>query len=89
MRILECVWLFLQPFFGFVKAAEDMADEDRVVPPPLLIFVNKVIERHWAAPPPVSTESAPQPPDTRSLSEISIPSEEIAADEEIVFPVNI
>jgi len=39
--------------------------------------------------PPVSTESAPQPPDTRSLSEIFIPSEEIAADEEIVFPVNI
>ena len=40
-------------------------------------------------PPPTSTESAPQPPDTRSLSEIFIPSEEIAADEEIVFPVNI
>lgn len=39
--------------------------------------------------PPVSTESAPQPPDTRSLSEIFIPSEEVAADEEIVFPVNI
>ena len=39
--------------------------------------------------PPASTESAPQPPDTRSLSEIFIPSEEIAADEEIVFPVNL
>jgi len=34
-------------------------------------------------------ESAPQPPDTRPLDEIFIPSQEIAADEEIVFPVNI
>ena len=34
-------------------------------------------------------ETAPQPPDTRPLDEIFIPSEEIAADEEIVFPVNI
>jgi len=33
-------------------------------------------------------ESAP-PPDTRPLDEIFIPSQEIAADEEIVFPVNI
>ena len=34
-------------------------------------------------------EAAPQPPDTRPLDEIFIPSQEIAADEEIVFPVNI
>lgn len=34
------------------------------------------------------TESAPAP-DTRPLDEIFIPSQEIAADEEIVFPVNI
>ena len=39
-----------------------------------------------AEPPPA--ESAP-PPDTRPLDEIFIPSQEIAADEEIVFPVNI
>ena len=44
-----------------------------------------------AAPEPEATppaESAP-PPDTRPLDEIFIPSEEIAADEEVVFPVNI
>ena len=39
-----------------------------------------------AEPPPA--ESAP-PPDTRPLDEIFIPSQEIAADGEIVFPVNI
>ncbi len=41
--------------------------------------------------PPAETppaETAP-PPDTRPLDEIFIPSQEIAADEEIVFPVNI
>lgn len=39
------------------------------------------------APPPA--ESAPQEPDTRPLDEIFIPSQEIGADEEVVFPVNI
>lgn len=34
-------------------------------------------------------DAAPQPPDTRPLDEIFIPSEEISADEEIVFPVDI
>jgi hypothetical protein len=35
-------------------------------------------------------EEAPPPaPDTRPLDEIFIPSEEIAADEEVTFPVNI
>jgi hypothetical protein len=37
-------------------------------------------------------EAAPEPPpapETRPLDEIFIPSEEIAADEEITFPVNI
>ena len=34
-------------------------------------------------------EAAPPLPDTRPLDEIFIPSEEIGADEEIVFPVNI
>ena len=43
-------------------------------------------ETEAASPP---AESAPQPPDTRPLDEIFIPSQEIAADEEIVFPVNI
>jgi hypothetical protein len=43
-------------------------------------------EAEGAAPP---AESAPQAPDTRPLDEIFIPSQEIAADEEIVFPVNI
>ena len=43
-------------------------------------------EVEGAAPP---AESAPQVPDTRPLDEIFIPSEEIGADEEIVFPVNI
>lgn len=43
-------------------------------------------EVEGAAPP---AESAPQAPDTRPLDEIFIPSEEIGADEEIVFPVNI
>lgn len=38
---------------------------------------------------PPAAESAPQPPDTRPLDEIFIPSQEIGADEEIVFPVNI
>ncbi|MFL2555059.1 MAG: hypothetical protein ACJ0S4_10275 [Candidatus Rariloculaceae bacterium] len=31
----------------------------------------------------------PPPPETRPLDEIFIPSEEIAADEEVTFPVNI
>ena len=31
----------------------------------------------------------PPPPDTRPLDEIFIPSEEIQADEEVTFPVNI
>ncbi len=35
-----------------------------------------------------ATEPVP-PPDTRPLDEIFIPSEEIAADEEVTFPVNI
>ena len=39
--------------------------------------------------PPAAEEAAPEQPDTRPLDEIFIPSEEIAADEEIVFPVNI
>ena len=36
-------------------------------------------------------EEAPPPPapDTRPLDDIFIPSEEIAADEEVTFPVNI
>ncbi|MEE8237207.1 MAG: hypothetical protein V3S67_02730 [Gammaproteobacteria bacterium] len=34
-------------------------------------------------------EAPPAPPDTRPLDEIFIPSEEIAADEEVIFPVNI
>lgn len=38
--------------------------------------------------PPPPAESAP-PPDTRPLDEIFIPSEEIAADEEVIFPVDI
>ena len=43
-------------------------------------------ETEAEAPPPA--ESAREP-DTRPLDEIFIPSQEIAADEEIVFPVNI
>ena len=35
------------------------------------------------------TEAPPAPPDTRPLDEIFIPSEEIEADEEVIFPVNI
>jgi len=31
----------------------------------------------------------PPPPDTRPLDEIFIPSEEVGADEEVTFPVNI
>ena len=34
-------------------------------------------------------EPTPRVPDTRTLDEIFIPSQEIDADEEIVFPVNI
>ena len=34
-------------------------------------------------------EAPPPPPETRPLDEIFIPSEEIAADEEVIFPVNI
>ncbi len=34
-------------------------------------------------------EAPPAPPDTRPLDEIFIPSEEIGADEEVIFPVNI
>ena len=34
-------------------------------------------------------DAPPPPPDTRPLDEIFIPSEEIAADEEVTFPVNI
>ncbi len=36
-----------------------------------------------------TTPTPPAPPDTRPLDEIFIPSEEIAADEEVIFPVNI
>ena len=43
-------------------------------------------EAEEAAPP---AESAPQAPDTRPLDEIFIPSQEVGADEEVVFPVNI
>jgi hypothetical protein len=38
---------------------------------------------------PEEEAAAPPPPDTRPLDEIFIPSEEIAADEEVTFPVNI
>ena len=34
-------------------------------------------------------EAPPAPPDTRPLDEIFVPSQEIAADEEVIFPVNI
>ena len=43
-------------------------------------------EVEGAAPP---AESAPHVPDTRPRDEIFMPSEDIGADEEIVFPVNI
>ncbi len=36
-----------------------------------------------------TTPTPPAPPDTRPLDEIFIPSEEIAADEAVIFPVNI
>jgi hypothetical protein len=51
-----------------------------------------------AAPPGGAEESAPERPpaappqaeeDDRTLEDIFIPSEEIAADEEITFPINI
>ncbi len=35
------------------------------------------------------SEAPPALPDTRPLDEIFIPSEEIEADEEVIFPVNI
>ncbi len=35
------------------------------------------------------SEGPPALPDTRPLDEIFIPSEEIQADEEVIFPVNI
>ena len=34
-------------------------------------------------------EPVPRQPDTRTLDEIFIPSQEIGADEEVIFPVNI
>ena len=56
-----------------------------------LAFSSVGQEAEEEAPPeaPEAEESAPEQPDTRPLDEIFIPSEEIAADEEIVFPVNI
>ncbi len=36
-----------------------------------------------------TSADSPPPPDTRPLDEIFIPSQEIAADEEVTFPVNI
>lgn len=42
------------------------------------------------AEPPAPPPADPAPlPDTRPLDEIFIPSEEIAADEEVIFPVDI
>ena len=41
-----------------------------------------------AAPAPPA-EPAPRQPDTRTLDEIFIPSQEVGADEEVIFPVNI
>jgi hypothetical protein len=44
------------------------------------------------SPPATEGEAAEQPPETeepRTLEEIFIPSEEIAADEEVTFPINI
>lgn len=38
---------------------------------------------------PEEAPPAPAEPETRPLDEIFIPSEEIAADEEVTFPVNI
>ncbi len=45
-----------------------------------------------AAPPEADTTTTvapPAPPDTRPLDEIFIPSDEIDADEDVIFPVNI
>ena len=39
--------------------------------------------------PPAASAEAPPAPDTRPLDEIFIPSQEIGADEEVTFPVNI
>jgi hypothetical protein len=41
------------------------------------------------APPAASAEAPPAAPDTRPLDEIFIPTQEIGADEEVTFPVNI
>ena len=41
------------------------------------------------AEPALPAESAPRQPDTRTLDEIFIPSQEVGADEEVIFPVNI
>ena len=41
------------------------------------------------APEEAAAPEPPPPPDTRPLDEIFIPSQEIGADEEVVFPVNI
>jgi len=49
-------------------------------------------EQEPSPPPAADPEQAPPPPaedDNRTLEEIFIPSEEIRADEEVTFPINI
>ena len=48
--------------------------------------VSQETEPEQPAPP---AEPAPRQPDSRTLDEIFIPSQEVGADEEVIFPVNI
>ncbi len=57
-----------------------MAQDTERTPPP-------AAEQRPAPPPPAA--SAPDAEEPRTLEEIFIPSEEIAADEEVTFPIDI
>ena len=58
----------------------------------LLGSLSVVAQEAEDAPPPAAEEQPAPPPtedETRTLEEIFIPSEEIGADEEVTFPVDI
>ena len=57
-----------------------------------LALTGSAQESQEEAPPAEDDAAEPAPPqaeDTRTLEEIFIPSEEIGADEEVTFPINI
>ena len=57
VQISEPLRPFLQPLFGFIHATEDKKDHERVIPPDLIRFVNRFLQKQWASESPPSAES--------------------------------